>query len=92
MNRRDVLTNLFGAAVVAALPNVPAIETTVSIYTLEDWRNAVIKVWASQMEDLIIYGTCAIRQIDTFPFIESVPVRELYLPTTTRGLFSDNSI
>lgn len=92
MKRRQFLTGLFGAAVVSALPNLPALESAPLIYTLEEWQEAIRKIWLAQWTDLIMYGTCAIRQIDDFPFIESIPFSELVLPTTIGGLLDGNTI
>lgn len=92
MNRRDFLSNLFGVAVVAALPNLPLIEAAVTTPTIQEWETAINRVWVASLSDLIIYGTSAIRQIDTFPFIENVPLEELRIPMIKGGLFSDSSL
>lgn len=85
-SRRAFLQGLFGVAVVAALPSIPVVPPT---YTLVEWQEAVIKVYYDLMRDTLIYGTGAIRSCDKFPFIECVPLSELYLPTTIGGLFDD---
>lgn len=84
--RRQFLTGLFGVAVVAALPPMPALPPT---YTLEQWQLAVAKVWSDCMFDMLAYGTSATRPCKAFPFIECVPLNELYLPPTIGGLFNE---
>lgn len=77
MNRRAFLTGLFGTAAITALPvSAKVLEPTLTLGP--DWQTAIAKVYANYMTDLMLYGTGAIRSCDTFPWIENVPLTQLY--------------
>ena len=74
MNRRDFLTGLFGAAVVATLPITKAL----SLPTHQAFIDAVLEVQSQAWMNFLAYGCAAIESIEDFPYVRSVPLNEIY--------------
>lgn len=86
MNRRAFLTGLFGAAAVASLGPLTALEKTKG-FDNAAWEAAILGVYSDHFTSLVLYGTAALRYDDEFPFVHNVVIEELYpLPPTTGGL------
>lgn len=76
MNRRAFLAGLFGTAAIAPAGPLPQAVIKAE-FDRELWEKAIIEIWSNYFSDAIIFGRAAIRYIDTFPFVENVPLNEV---------------
>lgn len=72
MNRRELLAGFLGTAAATVIGPVPALVESTAPINAAAWEAAVAKVVATYYEDLMIFGTAAIRYTEIFPFIENV--------------------
>lgn len=72
MNRRDFLKGILGTAAVASLTPTLMVEAT------PDWTEAIMPIYSDYITNVLLFGTGAIQSVDSFPFIRSIPVSEIY--------------
>lgn len=77
MNRREFLHKIGAGAIVIGFAPQVLLEP---IHSYDAWMEATMKVLGEVQADMIIYGTGAYRYTDIFPWIERVPLQELYIP------------
>ena len=88
MNRRDFLVGIAAtAAITSAIPAL-SIEAPISAKVWYDqWLTDTTSIWVNFYENMLIYGTGAIKHIDEYPFIQSVSPKDLLIPELGGGLF-----
>lgn len=94
MNRRAFLKGC--AAVAVASQVVPSLVTTPAMELLEDfeqlkasyeqWLKDTADIFSDCFSNTIIFGVGAIRQVEQYPYIESVDPYQLPWPKTSGGL------
>lgn len=93
MNRHAFLTGLLATSAIAMGPAI--VETIMAAAPeldwetyFEKWMQDVIAIHVQCWEDMIIYGTSAWIETDTYPYIARIDPRELERPKTTGGLLN----
>jgi len=85
MNRREFVLGLLSGIAATAVP-IPASITNAPAHIWEQLEVEIMEVLVRAFEDMVIYGTHAIKYTDKFPFVENVDLRDLWLPPTKGGL------
>lgn len=90
MNRRDFLHGLAVTAAVIgiapAMPTIPMSAKTNAELWYTEWLKDTAHVWVEHYNNTILYGIGAIRRIEEYPYVESVPLSELTIPPSSGGL------
>lgn len=82
LDRRNFLIGLFGSAAVAAAGKLPTIPT---MFDSNAWVQAIVKVYGEHINNVLIYGTSAIRYVDEFPYVKVIHPSEMNLDELARA-------